>query len=96
MVSNCTTHFLGKQNAPATIDAVKEMIAAAGGRADDLGKLATGEFYFKTEQSGKPFKVKTPISLSWHPQNPPTPEEVMTRARQSAMVNRSLEHCDSP
>jgi hypothetical protein len=25
------------------------MIAATGGSADDVGKLATGEFYFKTE-----------------------------------------------
>lgn len=84
VVSNCTTHFLGKQNAPATIDAAKELIAASGGRADDLGKLATGEFYFKTERSGKPVKVKTPICLSYHPANPPTPEEVVARAKRSA------------
>jgi DNA helicase HerA-like ATPase len=87
VVSNCTTHFLGKQNAPATIDAAKELIAAAGGKADDFGKLATGEFYFKTEKSGKPFKLKTPICLSWHSQNPPTPEDVMVRAKQSAIVS---------
>jgi Helicase HerA, central domain len=86
VVSNCTTHFLGKQNAPATIDAAKELIAAAGGKADDMGKLATGEFYFKTEKSGKPFKVKTPICLSWHPPNPPTPEEVVAKARNSALA----------
>jgi DNA helicase HerA-like ATPase len=83
VVSNCTTQFLGKQNAPATIDAVKEMIAAAGGSANDVGKLPTGEFYFKTELSGKPFKVKTPICLSWHPPNPPTPEEVVAKAARS-------------
>jgi hypothetical protein len=85
VVSNCTTQFLGKQNAPVTIAAAKELIAAAGGNAEDLGKLATGEFYFKTERSGKPFKVRTPICLSWHPPNPPTPEEVTTRARQLAV-----------
>jgi DNA helicase HerA-like ATPase len=81
VVSNCTTQFLGKQNAPATIDAAKEMIAAAGGRADDLGKLEVGQFYFKTERSGKPFKIKTPVCLSWHPPNPPTPDEVIARAK---------------
>jgi DNA helicase HerA-like ATPase len=86
VVSNCTTQFLGKQNAPATIDAARELIAAAGGRADDLGKLATGEFYFKTERSGKPLKVRTPNCLSWHPPNPPAPEEVITRARQSVGI----------
>jgi hypothetical protein len=82
VVSNCTTQFLGKQNAPATIEAAKEMI---GGRPDDLGRLATGEFYFKTELSGKPVKakVRTPICLSYHAANPPTPEEVVARARAS-------------
>ncbi len=83
VVSNCTTQFLGKQNAPATIEAAKDLIAAGGGRADDLGRLATGEFYFKTEKSGKPVKVRTPICLSYHPANPPTPEEVVARARAS-------------
>ena len=86
VVSNCTTQFLGKQNAPATIEAAKDLIAAAGGRADDLGKLATGEFYFKTEKSGKPAKLRTPICLSYHPANPPTPEEVVARAKASAGV----------
>jgi hypothetical protein len=57
------------------------MIAAAGGRADDLGKLEVGQFYFKTERSGKPFKIKTPVCLSWHPPNPPTPDEVIARAK---------------
>jgi hypothetical protein len=93
VVSNCTTQFLGKQNAPATIDAAKELIAAAGGRADDLGRLATGEFYFKTERSGKPFKLRTPICLSWHPPNPPTPEQVVARARQSAIEVATRPSC---
>jgi DNA helicase HerA-like ATPase len=85
VVSNCTTQFLGKQNAPATIEAAKELIAASGGKGDDLGRLATGEFYFKTERSGKPVKVKTPLCLSWHPPNPPTPEEVVARARRCVL-----------
>ena len=84
VVSNCTTQFLGKQNSPTDQQSVKSMIAATGGAADDVGKLATGEFYFKTEKSGKPFKLKTPICLSFHPPNPPTPEEVVARARRSA------------
>jgi hypothetical protein len=84
VVSNCTTQFLGKQNSPTDQQSVKSMIAATGGSADDVGKLAAGEFYFKTEKSGKPFKLKTPICLSFHPPNPPTPEEVVARARRSA------------
>jgi hypothetical protein len=84
VVSNCTTQFLGKQNSPTDQQSVKSMIAATGGSADDVGKLAAGEFYFKTEKSGKPFKIKTSICLSYHPANPPTPEEVITRAKRSA------------
>jgi hypothetical protein len=81
VVSNCTTQFFGKQNAPATIGAAQETVAASGGRADDIGKLKTGEFYFATEGSGKPGKVRTPICLSYHPPNPPTPDEVIARAK---------------
>jgi hypothetical protein len=84
VISNCTTQFLGKQNSPTDQQSVKSMIAATGGSADDVGKLAAGEFYFKTEKSGKPFKLKTPICLSFHPPNPPTPEDVVARARRSA------------
>jgi hypothetical protein len=85
VISNCTTQFLGKQNSPADQQSVKSMIAATGGSADDVGKLSAGEFYFKTEKSGKPFKLKTPICLSFHPANPPTPEEVIARAKRSAV-----------
>lgn len=83
VVSNCTTQFLGKQNAPATIEAAKDLIAASGGRADDFGRLKMAEFYYKTEASGKPVKIATPICLTWHPANPPTPEEVVVRAKRS-------------
>src|SRR6516164_2070784 len=38
-----------------------------GGAADDIGKLSKGEFYFSTEGSLRPFKVRTPLCLSWHP-----------------------------
>jgi len=84
VVSNCTTQFLGKQNANITQQAAKELIAASGGRADDIGKLKTGEFYFKTEASGKPVKIGTPICLTYHPSNPPTPEEVIEKAKASS------------
>lgn len=83
IVSNCTTQFFGRQNAPATIGAAQEMIGASGGRADDIGKLKAGEFYFATEGSGTPGKLRTPICLSFHPANPPTPEEVVARAHRS-------------
>jgi Helicase HerA, central domain len=81
IVSNCMTHVYGRMNAPVTIDAVRELMAAKGGGADDIGKLSRGEFYFSTEGSLRPFKVHTPLCLSWHPANPPTAEEVIQKAR---------------
>lgn len=84
VVSNCTTQFFGRQSAPATIAAAQEIIAAGGGAAADIGKLGAGEFYFATEGSGRPAKLRTPLCLSYHPANPPTPDEVITMARRSA------------
>src|SRR5258707_10997967 len=75
------THVYGRMNAPATIDAIHDLMAAKGGAADDIGKLSKGEFYFSTEGSLRPFKVRTSLCLSWHPPNPPTAEEVIKKAR---------------
>ncbi|MET7242753.1 ATP-binding protein [Methylobacterium sp. EM32] len=84
VVSNCTTQFFGRQSAPATIAAAQEIMAASGGAAPDIGRLGAGEFYFATESSGKPAKLRTPLCLSHHPANPPAPHEVVARARRSA------------
>jgi hypothetical protein len=91
VVSNCTTQFFGKQSAPATIGAAQEILAASGGKADDIGKLKAGEFYFATEGSGKPGKLRTPICLSYHPPNPPTPDEVIERAKRRGEQTRQSE-----
>lgn len=84
IISNCTTHFYGKMNAPATIEATQELVAAKGGHADDIAKLPTGVFYFCTEGHPKPVKIRTPLCLSYHPQNPLAPDEVVARARSGA------------
>ncbi|KNY19525.1 ATP-binding protein [Methylobacterium sp. ARG-1] len=84
IVSNCTTQFFGRQSAPATIAAAQEIMAAHGGAASDIGRLGAGEFYFATEGSGRPAKLTTPLCLSHHPANPPTPEQVVAAARRSA------------
>ncbi|UHC13897.1 ATP-binding protein [Methylobacterium currus] len=84
VVSNCTTQFFGRQSAPATIAAAQEIMAASGGAAPDIGRLGAGEFYFSTEGSGRPAKLRTPLCLSHHPANPPAPHEVVARARRSA------------
>lgn len=82
IVSNCTTHLYGRMGSPATISAVHEIMSARGGAVDDIGRLTRGEFYFSTDGSPRPVKVRTPLCLSWHPQNPPTGDEVMILARE--------------
>ena len=84
IVSNCTTQFFGRQSAPATIAAAQEIMAASGGAAGDIGKLGAGEFYFATEGSGKPAKLRTPLCLSHHPANPLIPEQVVALGKRSA------------
>ena len=102
VVSNCTTQFFGKQNAPATIGAAQEIIAASGGRADDIGKLKTGEFYFATEGSGKPGKVRTPLCLSYHPPQSASPGrsdracETLTGTEESKPWSQGIEGTGAP
>jgi hypothetical protein len=81
IVSNCTTHVYGRMSSPATIEATRELMAAKGGAAEDIGRLIRGEFYFSTEGFTRPVKIRTPLCLSWHSQNPPTSDEIMQKAR---------------
>jgi hypothetical protein len=83
IISNCTTHFYGKMNAPATIDAVQELMAAKGGGGSDIASMKAGEFYFTTEGMPAAEKVKTPLCLSYHPQNPLPRDEVVKRAKRN-------------
>jgi hypothetical protein len=79
-ISNCTTHIYGRMSSPATIQATKDLMAAKGGAADDISRLAKGEFYFSTEGFNRPVKIHTSLCLSWHPPNPLTAEEVIAKA----------------
>ena len=81
IVSNCVTHFYGRMSSPALIDATEDMMAARGKAARDLGTLSAGMFYVSTEDMSRPAKIKTPLCLSYHPQNPATPEEVLALAK---------------
>lgn len=91
IVSNCTTHVYGRMSSPNTIQAVRELMAAKGGAADDIGRLSRGEFYFSTEGYERPVMIRTPLCLSWHPQNPPTAEEIVRKARLCRGGYRSAE-----
>lgn len=86
IISNCTTHFYGKMNSPATIEATRELMAAKGGSGSDIASMKAGDFYFTTEGMTAPEKIKTPLCLSHHPQNPLGQEDVVKRARASRMV----------
>ncbi|MBB4196770.1 hypothetical protein CCR94_20825 [Rhodoblastus sphagnicola] len=77
IVSNCTTHFYGRMSSPALIDATQEMMAARGKAASDLGRLSAGLFYYSTEGMSAPIKIRAPLCLSYHPQNPASPEDVL-------------------
>jgi hypothetical protein len=46
-----------------------------------IGRMGKGEFYFSTEATSRPIKIRTPLCLTWHPPNPLTAEEVVAKAR---------------
>jgi len=77
---NAATHFFGRLNVPAQIDAAREMAKVKGGDVPDIGNLTSGEFYVALEGE-VPQKVRTPLCLSHHPSSPLTDDEVMARAR---------------
>jgi hypothetical protein len=83
IVSNCLTHVYGRVNSPASLEAVRTMMAAKGEAADDLARLKVGEFYFATEGFSRPVKIRASLSLSRRTPNPPTPEEVAAIARRA-------------
>jgi hypothetical protein len=83
IVSNCTTQFFGRQSAPATISAAQEIMGAKGGGGEDIGRLKAGEFYYASEDTPRPIKVKTSLCLSAHPSNPPAPQTILEIAARS-------------
>ena len=77
---NAATQFYGLLNAPAQIDAAKEMARAKGGLVPDISRLRAGNFYVATE--GQAFhRIVAPWCLSHHPPSPLSPEEVLGLAR---------------
>jgi len=76
---NAATQFFGLLNSPTQIATAREMAQAKGGTIPEIGLLTAGNFYAASE--GLSFqKVRTPLSLSYHPKAPLTPEEVVARA----------------
>lgn len=84
LVANCSTHFYGKANAPAAIDAIKEQIQLRGGYGGDVAKLPKGQFYAYNADAGMkaPEKVQVPLCLSYHRPNPLDGQQIMKLAKE--------------
>lgn len=85
LIGNCSTQFFGKANSPAAIETIREQIRMRGGDGSDVSRLGAGQFYVYNADIGltSPAKVKVPMSLSCHRDNPLTVEEVVARAATS-------------
>lgn len=76
---NAATQFYGLLNAPAQIEAAREMARAKGGLVDDISRLRAGNFYVATE--GEAFhRIVAPWCLSYHPSSPPSADDVLKLA----------------
>jgi hypothetical protein len=77
---NAATQFYGLLNSPAQITVAREMARAKGGEVPEISKLRSGNFYVALE--GNAFhRIRAPWCLSYHPQSPPTTDEVLELAR---------------
>ncbi len=83
IIANCATQLYGRAASPAAQDVIRDQIQARGGSGDDIAKLTAGTFYLHTEGMAAPARVKTRFSLSHHPKNPLSPDEVLERAVRS-------------
>ena len=83
IIANCNTHFYGKANSPAAIKVVEEQLRSRGGSGKDVPRLGVGEFYFYSEETKRPIKLKTPLCLSHHPPTPPAEEEIIRLAQKT-------------
>jgi Helicase HerA, central domain len=77
---NAATQVYGLLNASAQITYAKELARVKGGLVPDISRLRAGNFYLATE--GQAFhRIRSPWCLSFHPQSPPTTEEVLQLAK---------------
>jgi hypothetical protein len=85
IVANCSTHYYGKVNSPAAIEAVKDLIREKGGSGEDIPRLPRGQFYVHNADARmtSPTKVHVPLCLSRHPDNPLDEAAVMRKAIES-------------
>ena len=81
-LSRVGTWFCGPAKAPQSIRQIKKILQEKGGRADDLARLQPGQFYVTSEEMiVPPKKISIPMCLSYHPDQPLTEDEILSRAQ---------------
>ncbi len=83
IIANCMNQFYGQASSPAAINAIQDQLKQRGGSGRDIAVLGTGKFYISMEGLRAPLKIKTPLCLSYHPDNPPDQIEVLKLANES-------------
>ena len=77
---NAATQFYGLLNSATQIAYAKELARVKGGLVPDISRLRAGNFYLAAE--GQAFhRIRSPWCLSFHPQSPPTTEDVLRLAQ---------------
>ncbi|MFT4126480.1 MAG: DUF853 family protein [Gordonia sp. (in: high G+C Gram-positive bacteria)] len=79
---NAATQVFGLLNSPSQVANAKEIAARKNSPIGDVGRLPAGTFYVAAD-GGRFIKTATPLCVSYHPQSPPTEDEVLEIARGS-------------
>jgi hypothetical protein len=89
IVANGSTHYYGKVNSPAALEALKSLLHDKGGNGDDVSRLTRGQFYVHNVEMDRPpgqtdtpppMKVAVPMCLTHHRPSPPDDAEVFAKA----------------
>ena len=82
IVGQCSTQWFGKMNAPAAMDAARELLHERGASSgENVGALKTGRFYVSNaDHLSPPARLATPMCLSAHT-GPLDQELVLEKAR---------------
>jgi DNA helicase HerA-like ATPase len=80
VIANCTTQLYGRAASPAALEVIREQLRARGAQGDDVAALTKGCFYAHSEGFAAPVKIRTRLSLSYHPGNPLDETGILERA----------------
>ena len=86
IIANCSTHFYGQVNSPASIEVVQDMLKQKGSSGKDIAKLGTGKFYVYLDHDKSVQKIATSLCLSYHPSTTLTDHEIKEKAIASKNV----------